>query len=250
MPDLSAWRAEFPILETCTYLVSHSLGAMPRRAADYLQQFADTWATRGVRAWHEGWWEIGRTTGDLLAPIIGAAAGTISMHQNVTVAQAIVPPAIGLTAAHAWSLPTSNSRRTPTCTKGFDATAPRSRTFDPTMESARISIGCSMQLTTGPPSYRCRWSCSRAPTSRMPPRLSRRRIALEPVSFLISTRPLERCRSISAASMSTSPLADPSNGSVAGRAMPIFTYDPILPANSSRRSSDGRLTRGHSTSRL
>src|SRR3954466_2529636 len=90
MPDLSAWRAEFPILETCTYLVSHSLGAMPRRAADYLQQFADTWATRGVRAWHEGWWEIGRTTGDLLAPIIGAGAGTISMHQNVTVAQAIV----------------------------------------------------------------------------------------------------------------------------------------------------------------
>ena len=35
MPDpLSAWRAEFPIVETCTYLVSHSLGAMPRRAAD------------------------------------------------------------------------------------------------------------------------------------------------------------------------------------------------------------------------
>jgi len=91
MPNsLSAWRAEFPILETCTYLVSHSLGPMPRRAADYLRQFADTWATRGVRAWHEGWWEIGRTTGDLLAPIIGAGAGTISMHQNVTVAQAIV----------------------------------------------------------------------------------------------------------------------------------------------------------------
>ena len=58
--------------------------------SDYLQQFADEWSTRGVRAWHEGWWEIGRTTGDLLAPIVGAAAGTISMHQNVTVAQAIV----------------------------------------------------------------------------------------------------------------------------------------------------------------
>ena len=87
---LSTWRPEFPIVETCTYLVSHSLGAMPRRASRYLQQFADEWSTRGVRAWHEGWWEIGRTTGDLLAPIVGAAAGTISMHQNVTVAQAIV----------------------------------------------------------------------------------------------------------------------------------------------------------------
>ena len=28
-----AWRREFPIVDTCTYLVSHSLGAMPRRAA-------------------------------------------------------------------------------------------------------------------------------------------------------------------------------------------------------------------------
>jgi kynureninase len=87
---LLAWRSEFPIVDTCTYLVSHSLGAMPRRAARYLQQFADEWSSRGVRAWHEGWWEIGRTTGDLLAPILGVRKGTISMHQNVTVAQAIV----------------------------------------------------------------------------------------------------------------------------------------------------------------
>jgi kynureninase len=87
---LISWRREFPILDTCTYLVSHSLGAMPRRAAVYLQQFADEWSTRGVRAWHEGWWEIGTTTGDLLAPILGVARGTISMHQNVTVAQAVV----------------------------------------------------------------------------------------------------------------------------------------------------------------
>jgi kynureninase len=87
---LSAWRSEFPILETCTYLVSHSLGAMPRGAAASLQEYADTWATRGVRAWHEGWWEMGRTIGDLLAPIIGAPPGSIAMHQNVTVAQGIV----------------------------------------------------------------------------------------------------------------------------------------------------------------
>ena len=87
---LLSWRREFPILDTCTYLVSHSLGAMPRRAAAYLQQFADEWSSRGVRAWHEGWWDVGRTTGDLLAPILGVGRGTISMHQNVTVAQAIV----------------------------------------------------------------------------------------------------------------------------------------------------------------
>ncbi len=88
--DLLRWRSEFPIVETCTYLVSHSLGAMPRRTATYLQEFADTWSGRGVRAWYEGWWEIGRETGNILAPILGVAPNTISMHQNVTVAQGIV----------------------------------------------------------------------------------------------------------------------------------------------------------------
>jgi kynureninase len=87
---LLAWRKEFPIVESCTYLVSHSLGAMPRKASGYLQQFADEWSGRGVRAWHDGWWEIGRTTGDLLAPVLGVETGTISMHQNVTVAMAII----------------------------------------------------------------------------------------------------------------------------------------------------------------
>ena len=90
MDSLGAWRNEFPIVDTCTYLVSHSLGAMPQRARRYLSQFADEWSGRGVRAWHEGWWEIGRTTGDLLAPILGVQPGTISMHQNVTVALAII----------------------------------------------------------------------------------------------------------------------------------------------------------------
>jgi kynureninase len=88
--DVEHWRSEFPIVETCTYLVSHSLGAMPRKAATYLQEFAEMWSTRGVRAWHEGWWEVGRETGNILAPVLGVASGTISMHQNVTIAQGIV----------------------------------------------------------------------------------------------------------------------------------------------------------------
>jgi kynureninase len=87
---LDHWRSEFPILDTCTYLVSHSLGAMPRRTGAALQEFAETWSTRGVRAWHEGWWELGRTTGDLLAPILGVERGTITMHQNVSVIMGII----------------------------------------------------------------------------------------------------------------------------------------------------------------
>jgi kynureninase len=88
--DLLGWRAEFPILNTCTYLVSHSLGAMPKAAEQELLAYASEWQRRGVRAWHEGWWEIGRTTGDLLAPLLGVRPGTISMHQNVTTAQAVI----------------------------------------------------------------------------------------------------------------------------------------------------------------
>jgi kynureninase len=87
---LLRWRPEFPILDTCTYLVSHSLGAMPRRAGQWLARFADEWNQRGVRAWHEGWWETGRLTGNLLAPILGAQPNTITLHQNVTVAQAVI----------------------------------------------------------------------------------------------------------------------------------------------------------------
>ena len=87
---LLSWREEFPILEHTTYLISHSLGAMPRRAAGALQQFAETWALRGVRAWEEGWWEMPLALGDLVGSIIGAGAGEVVMHQNVSICQWIV----------------------------------------------------------------------------------------------------------------------------------------------------------------
>jgi kynureninase len=89
MPDdLLQWRAEFPIVDRTVYLVSHSLGAMPRRARDRLSEYTEVWATRGVRAWTEGWWEMPRTVGDLIGSIIGAGPGEVIMHQNQSIAQA------------------------------------------------------------------------------------------------------------------------------------------------------------------
>jgi kynureninase len=88
--DLLAWRKQFPILEHTVYLVSHSLGAMPARAREYLAAYADAWATRGVRAWEEGWWEMPVRTGDLIGGIIGAAPGEVVMQPNVSVCQSIV----------------------------------------------------------------------------------------------------------------------------------------------------------------
>ena len=87
--DLLSLRSEFPILEQSTYLINNSLGAMPRRVHEDLEAFANQWETRGVRAWHEGWWEMGVTTGDLLAPLLGVGPGTVAMHQNVVVAAGI-----------------------------------------------------------------------------------------------------------------------------------------------------------------
>lgn len=63
---------------------------MPRRAAEALQQFADTWATRGIRAWDEGWWEMPISVGNLIAPIIGAGQGEVAKHQNVAICQSLV----------------------------------------------------------------------------------------------------------------------------------------------------------------
>jgi kynureninase len=88
--DLLKWRSEFPILDKTVYLISHSLGAMPRATYDQLHEYADLWATRGVRAWAEDWWELPVKLGDELAGIIGADPGTIVMHQNVSVCQSLI----------------------------------------------------------------------------------------------------------------------------------------------------------------
>ncbi|MBV9958321.1 MAG: aminotransferase class V-fold PLP-dependent enzyme [Acidobacteria bacterium] len=88
--ELLQWRREFPILEKTVYLISHSLGAMPRATYDRLHDYAEMWATRGVRAWAEGWWEMPTRIGDEVARIIGAEAGTVVMHQNVSICQSLI----------------------------------------------------------------------------------------------------------------------------------------------------------------
>jgi kynureninase len=94
--DLEPWRDEFPILSRTVYMINNSLGAMPRRTAEHLAEYAHTWATRGVRGWEDRWWEMPLEVGNKIARVIGAPAGSISMHENVTTAQMIalscVPP--------------------------------------------------------------------------------------------------------------------------------------------------------------
>jgi kynureninase len=84
------WRDEFPILDHSVYMVSHSLGAMPRGTWAELRSFGDAWATRGVRAWEEGWWDMPVTVGDMIGGIIGADPGSTAMLQNVTIAVEVI----------------------------------------------------------------------------------------------------------------------------------------------------------------
>jgi kynureninase len=90
MDELLRWRDEFPTLAHTVHLISHSLGAMPKRTRLALNEFADQWEQRSIRAWEEGWWEMPRSTGNLLARILGAGEGEVVMMQNVSMANWIV----------------------------------------------------------------------------------------------------------------------------------------------------------------
>jgi kynureninase len=88
--ELTDYRDRFPILADTVYLINHSLGAMPDAAEARVVEYARMWKTRGIRAWAEGWWDMPLTVGDQVGRIIGAPPGSVVMHQNVTIAEAIV----------------------------------------------------------------------------------------------------------------------------------------------------------------
>jgi kynureninase len=87
---LLRFRPEFPILERTTYMISNSLGAMPRGVYDSVHEYCDVWAHRGVRAWEEKWWMMAQEVGDEIAAIMNAHSGSVSMQLNVTGCQAVI----------------------------------------------------------------------------------------------------------------------------------------------------------------
>lgn len=95
---LLQFRDRFPILSRTKYLVSHSLGAMPEATRDALAEYADLWASRGVRAWGDKWWMMSIDVGDIIAPLLGAPPGSVVMLPNVTTAEAVVLSSYDYTA--------------------------------------------------------------------------------------------------------------------------------------------------------
>lgn len=90
-------RGRFPSLEHTLHFASHTLGAMPAEAETELVRYARQWRDRGIRAWEEGWMQVPREVAGAVERLIGASDGTVSLHPNVTVAQAVALSAITFT---------------------------------------------------------------------------------------------------------------------------------------------------------
>ena len=76
---LAPLRDQFALPDGVIYLDGNSLGARPKAALARAQQVIDQeWGHDLIRSWNQaGWFDLPSRLGDLLAPLIGAAAGDI-----------------------------------------------------------------------------------------------------------------------------------------------------------------------------
>lgn len=83
---LSKFRMSFFIPETnIIYLDGNSLGRLPHRTRERLQQALDyQWGTRLIRSWNEGWYDMPSRLGARLAPIIGAGEDEVIVGDSTS----------------------------------------------------------------------------------------------------------------------------------------------------------------------
>ncbi len=82
--DLSFIRKEFPILAKCIYLISNSLGAVPRQVREDLLAYYELWSDQGVSAWSQKWWDLAKNVGDRVASLLSAEKNSVTMMTNAT----------------------------------------------------------------------------------------------------------------------------------------------------------------------
>ena len=90
------FREQFPVLETSTYLVSHSMGAAPLGAKEALDSYWSEWAADGPEAWERWLPRIGAIA-DGIGEIVGALPGTVFLGPNVSVMQAALASCLRFT---------------------------------------------------------------------------------------------------------------------------------------------------------
>jgi kynureninase len=87
--SLASYRDEFPALARSTYMVSHSLGAMPRRAQAELAEFGRLWVEKGIVAWDD-WLPEVDAAARRVGRLINAPDDTMVMATNVSQIQALI----------------------------------------------------------------------------------------------------------------------------------------------------------------
>jgi kynureninase len=87
MTDFAATRARFHLPEGMTYLDGNSLGPLPVHAADRVAaMMRDEWGEMLITGWNRaGWMDAPRRVADRIAPLIGAAPGTVVMGDTLSV---------------------------------------------------------------------------------------------------------------------------------------------------------------------
>ncbi len=87
--ELIRWRDEFPALEGTVYLISHSLGCMPQKAAAYMAEYLEAWQEKSITAWDDWLPEVERAA-ERVGKLLSAPSGTVIMHTNVSAVQALI----------------------------------------------------------------------------------------------------------------------------------------------------------------
>jgi kynureninase len=86
--SLNHWRDEFVIPDPeLIYLDGNSLGRTPKRTVAALHELVEQqWAGDLIDSWWEhDWLNLALNVGDELAPLLGASAGEVAVHESTTV---------------------------------------------------------------------------------------------------------------------------------------------------------------------
>src|SRR4030095_6983518 len=85
------YRDQFPTLSSGIHLLSHSLGPVPKRARESMNEYCDAWERHTSEdAWATSWWELSQRVGDRIARILGGAPGSVQIQPNASLALATV----------------------------------------------------------------------------------------------------------------------------------------------------------------
>jgi selenocysteine lyase/cysteine desulfurase len=92
--DLKDFRAQFPILQTSTYLNSCSLGALSQPAEDRMASFTALWHAMGASAWYEHWLGTIAELKGRAAELHGAGPDEVTLLPSTSAALSVVAEAV------------------------------------------------------------------------------------------------------------------------------------------------------------